>query len=83
MAVMPKWQKRRRGDGRADGGGADSSSANYQRFVCSNAMNREREVEIRKARKLRRIFLPSRMPTKQEIMRPLLRFNAPARAHIC
>ena len=29
MAVMPKWQKRRRGDGRADGGGADSSSANY------------------------------------------------------
>ena len=30
MAVMPKWQKRRRGDGRADGGGADSSSANYQ-----------------------------------------------------
>ena len=73
------------GDGRADGngggggGGADSSSANSPLTPEQKrrmATNRERAMEIRKARKLRRIFLPSRMPTKQEIMRPLLRFNA-------
>ena len=53
MAVMPKWQKRRRGDGRADGGGADSSSANSPLTPEQKrrmATNRERAMEIRKAR---------------------------------